>query len=330
MATYRKRGAVWQVQVNRHGVRKAASFRTKAEATSWASKVEAEIFAGIRGEIPDKPVRELLERYQREVTPTKRGQRWEQVRIGLLLRDKLAEVRLPQLSASDVAAWRDRRLQTVSAASVIREWALLSSVFSIAINEWRWLRENPFKTVKRPKTPPLRDRRISQDEIDRLILALGYTPSAALDAITARVGAAVLFAVETAMRASEICALTWANVSGAVAHLPMTKNGTARSVALSPAAQSIIAQLPRISDAVFDLQTSQIDALFRKAKARALIADLHFHDTRHEAITRLARKLDVLDLARMVGIRDLRILMVYYNAKPAEIAERLAVSETTT
>lgn len=129
------------------------------------------------------------------------------------------------------------------------------------------------------------------------------------------------------MRASEICTLTRANASGAVAHLLMTKNGTPRSVALSPVAQSIVKQLPRNSDAVFDLRTSQIDALFRKAKARALIADLHFHDTRHETITRLAGKLDVLDLARMLGIRDLRILMVYYNAKPAEIAERLAAGE---
>lgn len=66
-----------------------------------------------------------------------------------------------------------------------------------------------------------------------------------------------------------------------------------------------------------------LDALFRKARARAMIEDLHFHDTRHEAITRLAKRLDVMDLARMVVIRDLRILMVYYNATAAEIAGRL-------
>lgn len=74
---------------------------------------------------------------------------------------------------------------------------------------------------------------------------------------------------------------------------------------------------------VFRLSAENLDALFRKAKARTLIGDLHFHDTRHEAITRLAKRLDVLDLARMVGIRDLRILMVYYNATATEIARRL-------
>ncbi len=54
-----------------------------------------------------------------------------------------------------------------------------------------------------------------------------------------------------------------------------------------------------------------------------LIEDLTFHDTRHEAITRLARKLNVLELARMVGHRDLKMLQIYYNESAASIAKRL-------
>jgi integrase len=56
---------------------------------------------------------------------------------------------------------------------------------------------------------------------------------------------------------------------------------------------------------------------------RSLVEGLTFHDFRHEAITRLARKLDVLDLARMVGHRDLRQLAIYYNATAEEMAGRL-------
>ncbi|WP_211228131.1 site-specific integrase [Azovibrio restrictus] len=179
------------------------------------------------------------------------------------------------------------------------------------------------KGVRKPKAPLPRDRRISQLEIDKLLLAFGYIQGQPPRATTARVGAAFLFAIETAMRAGEICSLQWANIEGPVAHLPITKNGFPRSVPLSPGAIKILESLPRDTAMVFNLQPSQLDALFRKARARALIDDLHFHDTRHEAITRLARKLDVLDLARMVGIRDLRILMVYYNAQPDEIARRL-------
>jgi len=66
-------------------------------------------------------------------------------------------------------------------------------------------------------------------------------------------------------------------------------------------------------------------ATFQKAcrAEKVKIENLHFHDTRHEAITRLAKKLDILDLARMTGHKDLKSLMTYYNATPAEIAAQL-------
>ena len=138
-------------------------------------------------------------------------------------------------------------------------------------------------------------------------------------------GAAFLFAIETAMRAGEIIKLTWDKVDleKRVARLTETKNGTSRNVPLSTEAVRIIKQLPSDADTCFDLTSPILDALFRKAKARAMIENMHFHDTRHEAITRLAKKLDVLDLARMVGHRDLRMLMVYYNATAEELAKRL-------
>jgi len=63
--------------------------------------------------------------------------------------------------------------------------------------------------------------------------------------------------------------------------------------------------------------------LFRRACQLAGVTGLTFHDTRHEALTRLARKLEVLDLAQMVGHRDPRSLMIYYNATASEIAGRL-------
>lgn len=323
MATFKKRGSTWQVQVARQGVRKSATFKTKAEASAWATALEAEILAGVRGDIPDKPVSDLLERYRDEVSVIKRGQRWEKLRIGLFLRDALADVRLQKLSPADIAAWRDRRLGQVSAASVLREWNLLSHAFTVAVNEWGWLKENPMKLVRRPKAPLPRDRRISDAEFSALLLATGYDGRSVTVTKMARVGAAFVFAIETAMRAGEICSLRWSDISGVVAHLPITKNGTARRVALSEAALSVLDTLPKDGDSVFDLTPAQIDALFRKAKARAMVSDLHFHDTRHEAITRLAQHLEVLDLARMVGVRDLRILMVYYNASPQEIAEKL-------
>jgi len=332
VASFRKRGTSWRAEIVRGGVRESKTFRTKAEAQAWAAEVETELRATKRGAIPNKTFGDLLDRYGKEVSSTKRGSRWELIRIEKLKRDPIANVKLADLDASHFAAWRDRCLRgdpskdinPLSPASVRRECNLLNPAINIAVKEWRWLTENPLSDVRRPKPAKARDRRISDKEIERLMYALGYDYERTPATNTARVGAAFLFAIETAMRAGEIASLTHTHIDFGqrTAHLPKTKNGDARNVALSGEAIRIIQQLGT-KGSVFHLKASSIDALFRKGKKRTMIEDLHFHDSRHEAITRLSKKLDVLDLARMVGIRDLRVLMVYYNATAAEIAKLL-------
>ena len=128
------------------------------------------------------------------------------------------------------------------------------------------------------------------------------------------------------MRAGEIAGLRWRDVFADRRFAKVGGGKTAaarRDVPLSTEALRIIAQMPRDDERVFGIDVSQIDALFRKARGRAMIVDLHFHDLRHTAITRLARRLDVLALARMVGHRDLRMLQVYYNESAEDLAGRL-------
>jgi integrase len=176
--------------------------------------------------------------------------------------------------------------------------------------------------VRRPVEPPPRERLISDDERDRLLFVFGDR----LDTVTGRVGAALRLALETGMRAGELCGLTWDRVDlvRKVATLPMTKNGSARQVPLSPGAVEVLTALKaRDSASVLSLNVQQLDAIWRKGRDKAGIADLHFHDSRATAVTRLARKLDILDLARMIGHRDLRSLSVYYRATAEDIAKKL-------
>lgn len=325
MASLRKKGNCWEASVCRKGVRRSRTFDTKAQAQYWAADIEREILDGVLGKIPDKSFADLLAKYADEVSVTKRGCKWELMRIGLICRDEISQVMLSQLRSDNFASWRDRRLRQVSVGSVLREWNLLSHALNVAVKEWRWIKENPMKNVKRPSQPRARDRLITDDEIDRLLYALGYDYGRFTETISARVGAALLFAIETAMRAGEICGLTWANVNieKRTARLIETKNGHGRDVPLSSEAIRILEQVRSSDDLVFDLQSSQIDSLFRKAKKMAFIEDLHFHDSRHTAITRLAKKLNVLELARMVGHRDLRQLQIYYNESAEELAKKL-------
>jgi integrase len=324
MAYIRKRGKGYYVEIRKNGIKKHATFDTKYEANQWAADTESLILAGKSKGIPDITFGALMERYRDEVTTTKRGQKWETTRINLLLKDPLAYIRLPNLDQRNFAEWRDRRLKSVSAASVLREWNILSSACSIAVKEWKWLPAHPMKDVKRPATPRARERRPSQKEIDSLLYTLGYdgnTPST----ITARVGAAFAFAIETGMRAGEIAGLTWDRVYLEERYLKTFGKTQAarRDVPLSPKAIAILNSLDKSEELVFQLKTGQIDALFRKARDKALIKDLHFHDSRAEAVTRLASKLNINALAMAIGHKDLRMLTIYYRESASDIAKKL-------
>jgi integrase len=296
------------------------TFLTKAEGYLWAEQIEAG-----KGVSPSITFGQLLCKYRDEVSIKKKGERWERIRIDKFLKDRLTDIKIADLTKSHFANWRDRRLKEVSALSVLREWALLSHALHIAVNEWEYIKENPMKGLKKPVGEPPRDKLISQDEIDKLCFALNYSPEASLTTITSRVGAVFMFAIETAMRAQELCNLTWGDISGRVAKINDSKTAAGvREVPLSTKAMAIIEQCRGIDEKyIFNIKTSQLDSLFRKAKKLVLIDDLHFHDCRHLAITRLAEKLDVLELARAVGHKDLSMLLIYYNKSASDIAFKL-------
>lgn len=329
MASLRKSRTGWRAEISKHGQRASATFSTKAEAQAWATSIEAEIIAGKRGDVPNKTFGQLLEKYRDEVSPTKKGERWERLRINLIMRDEIAKVKLADLRQPDFAAWRDRRLADVSPASVRREWVLLSSACSTALKEWHWLKDHPMKGVKIPQHGKPRDRTATQDELDRLAVALGYNRDIEPRSVGARVGAAMLFAVESAMRAGEIAALNWKDVHAAKRYLHVAGHegggkteAAIRDVPLSPEAIRLLRQAGGESS-VFQLTTAQIDANFRKAKKLAGVEGLTFHDMRATAITRLSKKLDILSLAKMAGHRDLRMLQIYFRESAEEAAKKL-------
>lgn len=341
MATFRKRGRTWRAEVYLAGVRDSATRPTKAEAAAWAREREAEILAGRRGQIVARSVRQALSRYAREVSPTHRGARWEQIRLAKLARTlPFVDRQLVDITTDDIGRWRDAAIAgelkdrdgdevidrpALAPPSVRREMVLLRQVLEVATSEWGWLRTNPMTGIRWPSAGRPRERRVSDAEVDRLLLALDYERGSAPARPSHSVAIAVLLALETAMRAGELCGLAAGDVdlSRRAAVLPITKNGSRRQVPLSGAAVALFELLPTGPGPVIGLTAASLDVLFRRARDRAGLIDLHFHDLRHEACTRLARKLDILDLARMIGHRDLQSLQIYYNATPEEIAARL-------
>lgn len=316
MAAPKKVDGKWQHRVMIKGVRTSGTFDTKAAALAWEAQQRT---AKKGGGATTQTCKDAFDRYELEVSIEKKGKRWEKLRLAAFGRSALGAVKMKEVDASHVAAWRDERLKTVQGSTVQREMNLLSNVFTIARKEWKWIASSPTTDVRRPKENNPRFRRISEEEIKMICHALGWLDRAPTTK-QQRIAAAFLFAIETAMRAGEICALTADDVSGRVARVRDSKTGEGRDVPLSPRAVEIWKMVPE----GFGVTSASLDAMFRVArKERTPIENLTFHDTRHEAITRLAKKLHVLDLARVVGHKDLKRLMVYYNLSAEDIADKL-------
>ncbi len=319
MATFRKTKTGWRAEVARAGVRASKVFPSKREAQDWASRKEYEILNGSKISAKMR-LRDLFERYSREVSSKKRGYKWEALRLNRWGQSDLGNKSLSELSPADFAAWRDARLQKVAPSTVRREMTLMGSVFSVARREWGLMGDSPLTDVRKPQESAARDRLPTNAELERLELSAGKD----LNNATARAFHAFLFAGETAMRAGEIVGMKWEDIDleRRVVELPMTKNGTSRRVPLSRHAVEMLEALPE-SDPVFALDSRQLDALWRKVRDRAAVEGLTFHDSRHWAITMLAKKLDVMDLARMVGHRNVNQLLTYYNESAEDLAKRL-------
>lgn len=323
MATIRKlKSKRFVAEVRKFGHYKSKTFDTKIQAMAWAAESEQTLSPDTL--VQGKTLGDCFIRYRDEVSPSKKSHRTEHNRLNKFLREKLALMPLGEVKQTHFDRWIETSLTRIKSSSVNRDLNLLSSVFEQA-KRWRWTDTNPIRGIRRPKNPHPRDRRISEKEIERILDSLGFDG----ETVTERrhvIAVAFLFALETAMRQGEIWGLEWDDVhlDKRFVRLHETKNGTKRDVALSSEAIRLLNLLDnRKHHKVFATNQASSGTIFRRCLMLAGIKGLTFHDTRHEALTRLARKLDVLDLARMVGHRDPRSLMIYYNATAEEIAGRL-------
>jgi len=359
MAQITERGDMqWRARVRVKGFpEQSRTFTYRKDAERWARALERELeTSGFvdRREAEKNTLRQMLERYKLEVTPAKKSAAIEEVKIDVILKDStLPGLKMAAVTSKQIAAWRDRRLKEVTGGTVNREIDVLSTVFNHARREWGVIVENPIPHVRRPEKSRARDRRFSAEEERYLFAAMeegerredGTFGSGARNPWLAPV---VKLAIETAMRRGELLALRWehVNLKRCTAHLPDTKNGDPRTVPLSTSAVALLRTLREEADEdaerVFPITAAALQKGFWRATERAkaqyaedcaaagkkpakgFLVDVHFHDTRHEAASRLAEKLsNVLELSAVTGHRDLRMLKRYYHPRAEDIAKKL-------
>jgi integrase len=337
MASFEKVDGGWRAHIARAGVRKSKTFSSKTAATLWAAQQESEIASGGHSKWPNMTFADAMRKYELEVSSKKRGKDFEAKRFAALARDfpDLAQKVISQITAADLANWRDNRLEQVSASTVVREAALFRNVFIVAAREWSWLGEpTPWAKVKSPRHDPPRTRQTQPTELKMILRRLGFVTETPPSRSSEEVAWAYLISNRTGMRAGEILSLSTETVDltsrviKLVEHKTVEREGQ-RFVPITRQSRRLLSVLDQSARSsgrknYFSINSQVLDTLFRKARDQLLISNLRFHDARAAALTRLARKVDVMTLARISGHRDLnQLLKSYYRESASEIAARL-------
>jgi len=325
MATLRKRGLKWQVQVRRDGHNLSKTFHLKDDALRWAREHELKID---RREVTPSgttdattaslTIKDVVSRYERDVLPTKRSAGpIEGFHLRAVLRHEIADTPLSEVTSVTLARYRDDRLAVVSSGTVNRELGLLQHALKLAREEWG-LPIAPTPITKPPQGRP-RERRVTQDDLVRLRGALEQCRNQWVKPL-------FLFALATGMRRGEVLSLLWSNVDlqNRTVFLPLTKNGLPRSVPLSPLALSVLSKLPENGEVVFPLSVNSLRLAWDRVRRRAGIIDLRFHDLRHEAISRFFELgLSVPEVSLISGHKDPRMLFRYTHLRATDVATKL-------
>jgi integrase len=340
MATLTKTPAgAWKAVIRKKGWPTASkTFRTKRDAQDWARRVEDEMVRGVyltRAPSERLTLEAALERYLTEVSPTKSpGTAQRERDRAKPLNRALGRYALAAITPDVVAQYRDQRLASVSANTVRLEFALLGHLFTTAIREWGLgLQYNPVQNVRKPSAGSGRKRRLSRDEETRLLAACDASRNPML-------GWIVRVALLTAMRSGEISSLRLSQVDlgRRVVRLDHTKNGTQRTVPLSQEAVAVFREAlnhpvrPPDTDLVFWGERGRSEErrpyVFTKAwygaLSRAGIEDMHFHDLRHEATSRLVEAgFSDQEVAAITGHKTMQMLKRYTHLRAEDLTRRM-------
>jgi integrase len=326
VASVRCRGPhKYQARVIRKGYPPLAkTFDTRKAACTWADLTEQQIADGTLSEGPQRgrlTLAEALVKYAAEITPAKRGAVSEMGRIRLWQKHDLSYRFIDTIRGVDLAQHRDARLAAGKGGNTVRlELALISHLFEVARREWGYESlTNPVKALRKPKLPKGRTRRLNEGEEAALLTACSAGPP--------WLTPLVVLAIETAMRRSELVALTWDNVNlqSCTALLPITKNGESRVIPLSKRATAVLRSLPVVhGHRVFNVGADRVTYVFLVACRNAGIAGLRLHDLRHEATSRLFEKhLTLPEVASITGHKTWQMLRRYTHLRVEALVAKL-------
>ena len=315
MAYLRKHRDKWQSIVRIHGhPHLAKSFKSKTDATRWATETELKIRredAGI-AKIHFAKFEDLARKYIEEISVLKKCYRDERYTILGLLKEAWSSYPINKIKPTTINKYKDTLGKKVSGSTVNRRLDVISSMFTTFKKEWGYPVDNPVLAIRRPKRAAPRDRRFSEAELNLLIRGNHTTPE---------LRSIIKIALLTGMRLSEILRIDARNIEGNTLAIPIAKTKP-RVIPLTKEALTEI----KNADLPFRLTKYALDKKFRRLCKKYNIKDAHFHDLRHQALTNFMKDkgLNVPETMMIAGHSDPRMLLrIYNNLEAQHVADKL-------
>ena len=288
-----------QIVIKRKGKkphREAKSFDRRQAANAWIVRREEELCkpGGLDRASKDPKLADVIERYvaesRKEIGRTK-------AQVLRTIKDyDLAEMRCSEITSSDLVAFA-KALQ-VSPQTRQNYLSHLAAIFRLARPAWGYQLDHQIvrdafvatKNLGLTSKGGSRERRPTLGELNRLMDHFGTVKSRRPDSLPMQ--RIIPFAIFSTRRQEEIVTIKWADYDGKrvvvrdMKH-PGDKAGNNVRCDLPPEAAAYIDAMPKRDDRIFPYSTDAVSASFTRACQILAIEDLHFHDLRHEGISRL-------------------------------------------
>jgi integrase len=281
-----------------------------------------------RAELPTDPkalqritLAQLIVRYRDTVSNKKKGYENERISLTAFLNHPICSRRLSEVRTEDFAAYRDQMLQTIKPTSLKRYLDPIHNLFEVARHEWGLpLRDDPLDRLKLKAPSQRRERRLLSGEWERILEAARLCRNPWIEPI-------IRLALATGMRRGEVLALEDNQIDRERRSLLIkkTKNGHARTIPLTVEAVRILEQLPKGRfGRLFPITGNAFRLSWERLRKRAGMEDFHFHDLRHEAISRFFELgLNPPEVALISGHRDMRQLFRYTHPIRLAVLQKL-------
>ena len=313
MSSIRKRQGKYQVQVRVQGQKITKTFRQLNHARRWGIYHENKILLGNKLEALSKnlSLRDLINKYIDEISPFKKGYIREKQRLIRILKESIVLQKIYQLNTKDFIEYKNNRIKDGNRTCAY-DLSLLHHIYNTAIKQWCYpITHNPLTNIQKPKCNPPRERRLSDNEL-KYILNHNFK--------NRNMNNIIELAIETGMRKSEILSITNNDIKDNCIYLSDTKNNSPRKIPLTKKVKVIINK----SILPYSISSNAVRLNWYRMTKRAGIVDLHFHDLRHEAISRFFEKgLSIPEVSLISGHKDVRQLMRYTHLKINNLIDKL-------